>query len=189
MTRQKTQKPTADNGQAAEEPENLDKIRDILFGSHVRAVEGRLARFEERVAVEQSDLRADVEKALATLDAYARKEIETLNERLRAERAKRTEDLKELTAEIKDSLRTLDKRIAQLDEATGRSDADIRSQLVQQGQDAADSLRKLGDSLDEQIRKAEASLRAEKLDIASALGIFSDVAVRLSEEMQVPPEP
>jgi uncharacterized protein YicC (UPF0701 family) len=189
MPREKTEKPAADNGQAAEEPENLDKIRDILFGSHVRAVEGRLARFEERVALEQADLRTDVEKALATLDAYARKEFEVLNERLRTERTKRTEELKSLAAEIKDSLRTLDKRIAQLDEVTGSADADIRSQIVQQQLDTADSLRKLGDTLSDQISKAETALRAEKLDIASALGIFSDVAVRLSEEMQVPPEP
>jgi len=187
MPRQKTQKAAQNNG-AVEEPENLDKIRDILFGSHVRAVEGRLARFEERVAVEQSDLRADVEKALATLDAFARKELDALNERLKAERAKRTDELKALSADIKDSLRTLDKRIAQLDEATGNSDADIRSQLVEQQREAADSVRQLSDALTSQLQKAEESLRAEKLDTASLLAIFSDVAVRLSEEMQVPPE-
>lgn len=187
MTRQKTQKNAQDNG-ASDEPENLDKIRDILFGSHVRAVEGRLARFEERVALEQADLRADVEKALATLDAYARKEIEALNERIKAERTRRAEDLKTLTSEIKESLRTLDKRIAQLDEATGGADADIRSQLVGQQRETAEHLRHLGDTLADQIRKTEASLRAEKLDVASMLAIFSDVAVRLSEEMQVPPE-
>lgn len=186
MTSKKAAK-SAPDGQP-EEPENLDKVRDILFGGHVRAVEGRLARFEDRVAREQTDLRADVEKALATLEAYAKKEFDALNERLRTERAKRTEDLKALATDIRDSLKTLDKRLAQLDEATGNADADIRSQLLEQQRDTASNLKQLGDTLTDELRKAEQALRAEKADVSSLLAIFSDVAVRLSEELQVPPE-
>jgi chromosome segregation ATPase len=186
MTRKKPAKSAPDG--PAEEPENLDKVRDILFGGHVRAVEGRLARFEDRVAREQTDLRADLEKALATLEAFAKKELEALNERLRTERVKRTEDLKALATDIRDSLKTLDKRLAQLDEATGNADADIRSQLLEQQRETAANLKQLGDTLTDELRSAEQTLRAEKADVASLLAIFSDVAVRLSEELQVPPE-
>jgi chromosome segregation ATPase len=189
MTPRKTKDPERDAAAATPNgPENLDTVRDILFGGHMRAVEGRLARMEERINREQAAMRADLEKALHGLDQFARKELEALGEKLKAERAKRTDELKALCAELRDSLKSLDRRLAQLDEATGRADADLRSQLLEQQREAATDLKRLGDSLTDELRKVEGTLRAEKADISSLLAIFSDVAVKLSEEMQVPPD-
>lgn len=170
------------------DPENLDKVRDILFGGHMRAVEGRLARMEERLARDQEVMRAGLEKTLNGLEAFTRKELEALGEKLKAERTKRADDLKALGSELKESLKSLDKRLAQLDQATSSADADLRSQLLEQRREAAAERKQLGDALTDEIRKAEQSLRAEKADISSLLAIFSDVAVKLSEEMQAPTE-
>lgn len=172
----------------AEVPENLETVRDILFGGHMRAVEGRIARIEERLVREQNALRVDLEKSLANLETYARKELEALGEKLKTERTKRADDLKALAAEIKETLKSLDRRMAQLDEATSRADADLRSQLLEQQRNAAAELAQLGETLTGELRTAEQTLRAEKADISSLLAIFSDVAVKLSEELQVPPD-
>ncbi len=182
-------KPTASDAAAlaAESPENLDKVRDILFGGHMRAVEGRIARVEERLLREQSALRSDLETALAGLEAYARKELEALGEKLKAERTKRAEDLKALTAELRDSLKALDKRLAKLDEATAGADADLRSQLLDQKRAHAAEVKQLGEELTAELRRAQQELRAEKADLSSLIAIFSDMAVRLTEELQPPP--
>ena len=47
--------PPADEAQ----PESLDKVRDILFGSQMRAVETRLQGMEERLRGEHEALRSD----------------------------------------------------------------------------------------------------------------------------------
>ncbi len=182
-------KPTAADAAAlaAESPENLDKVRDILFGGHMRAVEGRIARVEERLLREQSALRSDLESALAGLEAYARKELEALAEKLKAERTKRGEDLKALTAEMRESLKALDKRLAKLDEATAGADADLRSQLLDQKRAHAAEVKQLGEELSAELRRAQQELRAEKADLSSLSAIFSDMAVRLTEELQPPP--
>ncbi|HTG48920.1 MAG TPA: hypothetical protein VL915_00435, partial [Gemmatimonadales bacterium] len=41
------------------QPESLDKVRDILFGGQMRAVETRLQGIEERLRQENEVLRAD----------------------------------------------------------------------------------------------------------------------------------
>ena len=169
-------------------PENLDTVRDILFGGHMRAVEGRIARMEERMAREQAVMRAELEKTLNGLEAFTRKELEALGEKLKTERAKRADELKALGADLRENLKHLDRRLAQLDEATGSADADLRSQLLEQQREAAADLKRIGDTLTDELRQAERSLRAEKADISSLLSIFSDVAVKLSEELQAPPE-
>ena len=75
-------------------------------------------------------MRADLAASLAGLEGYARKELDALGEKLKAERAKRADDLKALAGELKEALKALDKRLAKLDEATSGADADLRSQSV-----------------------------------------------------------
>src|SRR5215213_6941666 len=73
----------------AEPPESLDKVRDILFGGQMRAVEGRLQALEERLLHEQAQLRADLGKQLAGVEADARRELQALTEQLATDRVKR----------------------------------------------------------------------------------------------------
>lgn len=189
MTPKKTKDPQPEAPDAAQGgPENLDTVRDILFGGHMRAVEGRIARIEERLVREQAVMRTEMEKTLSGLEAFTRKELEALAEKLKAERAKRADEIKALGAEIRDQLKSLDRRLAQVDEATGRADAELRSRLLEQQREAAAELKRLGETLTAELRTAEQTLRAEKADISSLLAIFSDVAVKLSDELQVPPD-
>jgi chromosome segregation ATPase len=178
------------NGAASspEQPENLDTVRDILFGGHMRSVEGRIARIEERLAREQAEMRASIDKSLGSLETFARAELEALGERLRTERAQRADELKALESGIREAIRNLDKRLAQLDEATSSADADLRSQVLERQREAAANLKAATDNLTSELRLAERTLRAEKADISSLLSIFSNVAMKLSEEMPPAPE-
>src|SRR5688572_20897313 len=97
-------------------PESLDKVRDILFGGQMRAVESRLQGLEERLMREQAAMRADFAKQLTEIDASAKREVEALAERLGAERTKRTDELKTLSSEMKELLRSLEKRHVKLEE-------------------------------------------------------------------------
>jgi hypothetical protein len=172
---------------AGESPESLEKVRDILFGGHMRAVEGRIARIEERLLRDQQALRTEIEAALAVLESFTRKELDALGEKLKAERAKRADDLKALASETKEALKAVDKRLAKLDEATSGADADLRSQLLEQKRAHAGEVKQLGEQLTTELRRAQQELRGEKADLSSLIAVFSDMAVRLSEELEAPP--
>jgi hypothetical protein len=171
-----------------ETPENLDKVRDILFGGQMRAVESRLARIEERLLHEQKTLKKDLEKQLANFESSTSRELNALREKLDAERSNRGDEVKAVGAELKSSFKSLDKRLAKLDEATSTADAELRTQLLEHTKATAAQIKALGEEIMAELGRAVRELRAEKTDTASLIEVFSDVAVRLSEELQASTE-
>lgn len=59
---------------------NLDKVRDILFGSQMQEYEKRFNRLEERLSSECAILRDDTKKCLDSIETYIKQEIESLAE-------------------------------------------------------------------------------------------------------------
>src|SRR5947209_505376 len=72
-------------------PGNIDKIRDILFGSNMREYEQRFARLEEALRKESSDLRDTTRRHLESLEGFVQKELTALEARMNTERAERSE--------------------------------------------------------------------------------------------------
>lgn len=169
----------ADPPVAEAQPESLDKVRDILFGGQMRAVETRLQGLEERLRREHEALKADFSKQVESLDAFIRSEAQILAERLSAERTKRTEDLKSLAAEIKEAIRALEKRHVMLEEAANMADAGLRDQLLLQSKASATELAKLGDRLGAELQRSHHELKTTKTDSASLSGLLSELAARV----------
>ena len=170
-------------------PESLDKVRDILFGGQMRAVESRLQGLEERLMREQAVIRSDFDKRLADLDASAKRDAQTLGDRLNAERTKRTEELKALSAEIKEILRSLEKRHVKLEELSGLADAEIRDQILQQSRAIGAEIERLSQRVTTDLNREVASLRNDKTDVSAIVGVFSDMATRLAGESRPQPKP
>jgi hypothetical protein len=166
-------------------PESLDKVRDILFGSQMRAVESRLQGMEERLRQEHETIRSDFNRQTESLDAFIRSEVQGLTERLSAERTKRTEELKSLAAEIKEAIRALEKRHVKLEEDGNMADAALRDQLLGQSANAAAELARLGDRLTAELSRSHQELKSTKTDSTTLAALLTDVASRLG----APPEP
>src|SRR6185312_3604519 len=170
----------ADGPDVEAQPESLDKVRDILFGSQMRAVETRLQGLEERLRREHEAIKTDFSKQVESLDAFIRSEVQILAERLGGERTKRTEELKSLAAEIKEAIRALEKRHVKLEEATNMADAGLRDQLLMQSKAAATELAKLGDRLAAELQRSHQELKSTKTDRAALSSLFSELAARVS---------
>src|SRR5271156_6994708 len=82
---------------------NVDKIRDILFGSQMRDYDKRFSRLEERLAKAAEALRDDLKKRFDSLESFVQQEVESLHQRLKTEKSERVETLKEITREKRDS--------------------------------------------------------------------------------------
>lgn len=165
---------------AAETPESLEKVRDILFGGQMRAVETRIQRLEERLLQEQQVLRTDFLRQLGELEGSARREGQELGERIGAERQKRVEDMKSLAAELRDAIRAIEKRHLKLEEATNLADAGLRDQLLLQAKATSADLNKLSDRLAAELNRSHQELKATKTDSAALATLFTELASRLS---------
>src|SRR6185295_11716807 len=95
---------------------NIEKIRSILFGNHIRDYEARFARLEEQLSKEVAELRADFRRRGDALESYVRQEIDSVNERLSGEYEGRSSALSELQSGLEELSQGLDKKTHQLDE-------------------------------------------------------------------------
>ena len=161
------------------QPESLDKVRDILFGGQMRAVETRLQGLEERLRREHETLRTDFARQVESLDAFIRSESQSLAERLTAERTRRTEEIKVLSAEIKETIRALEKRHVKVEEPAHLADASLREHLPLQSKPAATELARLGERLTAELTRSHEELKATKTDRAALSTLFADLAAKV----------
>ena len=169
-----------------ETAESLDRVRDILFGAQMRTVDRRLAQIEERLLREFATARAELEKQVAALDTAAKRALAGLDEKLKAEQAKRGEEDKALRGELKDGVKNLDRGLAQLQAASSQEDAELRGQLLELGKQHGADLRRVADQLSSDLKQAVLELRTEKTDTASLVELLTEMAQRLSSDLAGP---
>jgi hypothetical protein len=165
---------------------NLEKIRDILFGAQVHDFEKRFARLEERLMKETSDARAETRKRFESLESFIKKEIESLGVRLKSEQEERSQASKEISRELRDTARNLDKRIAQLDELTTKSQRELRQQVLDQSKALTEEIRLRNRETTTVLTKEITDLRTAKTDRAALAGMLTDLAVRLTNDLKSP---
>jgi DNA anti-recombination protein RmuC len=165
---------------------SLEKVRDLLFGVHMRDNDRKFARLEERLAKETSDLRDDVKKRLAAIEILIRQEVESLSERLKAEQDERSTTAKDLGRELNESARTFERRASQLDDQIARGLRDVRQQLHDQQQSMSDELRALADDFVARLSRESQELRGDKADRSSLAALFTEMAMRLNDEFRLP---
>jgi hypothetical protein len=165
---------------------NVDKIRDILFGSNMREYEKRFARLEERLTKSSDALRDDLKKRFDTLESYVREEMESNNQRLKAEKAERNEGLKELTRETRDSAKSLEKKLSQLEEQLSSAQADLRSRILDQSKALSNQIQKTKDDLETALDHEAETLRTDKTDRAQLADLFTELSMRLKDELELP---
>ena len=180
MTNSTMAGPAHDPAPAESVPESLDKVRDILFGGQMRAVESRLQGLESRLLQAQDSLRSEFTRQIDTLDGTVQKEVQSLADRLTAERAKRTEELKALAAELKEALSALEQRHLRLEANSGMADAELREGILQHSKAVAEDIGRLSERLTGELNRSVADLKADKASLSSLSALFSDLSARLA---------
>jgi hypothetical protein len=187
MARSTAQKTKDGNGAAPQAaPEGIDQVRDLLFGGQMRMVDARIQSLDERLAHETSAMRAEFDRQITELDNAIKKELARHAERMASERTKRVDDLKALSAELRDSLRSLEKRHNNLEEAAGLADADLRDSMMKQGAALTADLARTSDRIGSELDRITSQLQAEKLDSSTLVAGLTDLAARLGG---TPPTP
>jgi len=165
---------------------NVDKIRDILFGTQMRDYEKRFVRLEERLLKESADLREETKRRFDALETYIKNEVESLTDRLKAEQDQRAESAKGLGQELKDFTQSCDRKFTQLDEQAAKSQRELRQQILEQSKTLSDEIRQKHEELSAAVNREMAELSNDKTDRATLAGLFTEVALRLNNEFKIP---
>ena len=163
---------------------NIDKVRDILFGGQMRDYERRFLRLEERLAQEVGELKDDVRKRLAALEQFMKQEAASLGDRITTEHGERTDAIRDLSREARETALAFEKKTGQLDDQIGRAQRELRQQILELQQRMSDDLReRIADVLARLTREAN-ELRSDKTDRSTLAALLTEMAMRLNGEIR-----
>lgn len=162
--------------------ENVDKIRDILFGSKMRDYERKFTRLEERIMKEVTRLREESSRRFDDLEGYLNKEVESLSTRLKNEQNNRTEAEKDLADDLIKTAKLLEKKLAEMGDQFDSTTRELRQQLLDQSKTLSLEIGRKYDETSVALERSAEELRDEKVDRSALSGLLTELALRLSDD-------
>lgn len=179
-------KPVAVEGAIAETAEasgaSVEKIREILFGSQIKNYEARFSRLEETLSRETAEIKDTMRRRLDSLEAFFKKETESLAGRLKAERDEREQVLNEISRELKTSSAQLSKKIMDLDNKASEDRSSARQELMAESRKILEEIRQRNDSISALLETRVRELQHAKTDRSTLAALFVEMAVHLKDE-------
>ena len=165
---------------------NVDKIRDILFGSQMRDYESRFARLEETLVKENAEIRETSRRRFEQLESFVKRELEAIQARFKSARDERLDGSAQQARELKELNDGLSRRIRDLDDRSSNVERELRGQLMQQARDLTDEINAIHEQLTALLEKRYSELKDAKTDRAALATLFTEVSLRLSDQFRIP---
>ncbi len=181
-----TQKPESTNGAPVDESQNVERIRDILFGSQMRDYDGRFQRLEEKLGHEAAALRGDLQHRLEALEGFMRGEFESMSNRLRAENTERNQALGKLAHDLSETARGLELKLSNLDNQAAQDIRDLRQQLLDQSKTLSAEIAEKHQQMKTGLEQEAQQIRGAMTGREALAEMLSEVSLRLKNEFKVP---
>jgi len=178
-----------DDAQAIVAEEEIQRVRDILFGQQMRSHREEVGRLDELQNQRREDLRAEVRQQLASLESFVKHEINALSERLSLESRDRTGDGEKLNAKLHGVRDNLEARLTAIDGKAVQGQGDLREQLVAQSKLLTDMIQQRHDESLLRQREGFAELEAAKTDRSTLARLLWQIAGELEGETEARPKP
>ena len=183
---QKTDNGTATRpAAAADEAErsgNVDKIREIIFGTQMRDYDTKFARVEDRLFKEAADLREDIKRRFASLEAFIKSELAALTEADKTERTERAAAVKELAAEAKDHAKGAEKKATQLEEQSAKAQRELRQLIFDESKRLAEEIEQKHAAAASELGREAREIRGTLTDRHALSDLFAELALRLNDD-------
>lgn len=166
-----------ENQNVQPENENIDKIRDILFGNNISEIDKRFNKLEQELQEMISDLRDDVQKKLHSFDDYFKSEISLVLDQLKSEQKTRNEAVANVNRELVKVNNAIDETNEQLKDNV----RDVRNKMMDHYKENSENISRVDRDLKKQMSREVNQLTDNKVDRKALAVMLSDIALRLSE--------
>jgi DNA anti-recombination protein RmuC len=167
---------------------NVDKIREIIFGGHMRDYDQRFTRLEARLVKEGADLRDDTKRRFEILEMFIKREFEALAERLQTEQRHREESTQNLSRALTETGQALEAKLAQFDENSARGQRDLRTQILDQSRTLSEEIRQKHAEMSSALEREVADINHEKPSRSHLASMFNELAARLNGDLNITTE-
>ncbi|MDQ6912854.1 MAG: hypothetical protein M3128_08265 [Verrucomicrobiota bacterium] len=169
-----------------DETQNVDRIRDILFGPQMRDYDARFQKLEERLTLEANNLRWEIQKRLEAMEAFMRGETESLGHRLTSEQNARNQHLEKLGRDLGETAQHVNERLTNLDGQMAKEFRELRQQLLDHSKALSGEIKDKHDQLKAGLDQEAAQIRGAMTGREQLSEMLSELSLRLKGEFRVP---
>ena len=161
--------------QAPPPTDNVDQIREILFGNQIRAVDERFQAVEKRMSKESETLRKTLEKRIQELENLLEKFRDNAADQLNREGAERDAGINEVSKSLASFRLDAENQLAEVQSDFNNEIKQIRKEMLAAQETLMGGLASL------QTAQTERSdlLDKSKVDRGELAGFLTDIAERL----------
>ena len=166
--------------------ENVDKIRDILFGEEMRVYERRFTELDQRLVREQQKLKDELSSRINKFEGFMKKEIEKLTEKGKQEKKDRVDGDKSLKDNIQDVVKELNRLIDEVDETLSKDCTELRQEIHDLSQETDTNINNMGTRLQDALDIESGDLYKAKAGREELSELFTELAMRLNKDFKLP---
>lgn len=164
------------------EQDNVDKIRDILFGNQMRELDRKFAKLEDRIASDLASMQQETAHQIESLQSFVESEVEILSDKIAAEEKTRIEQLDELDADLKKNVKQIDQKLAELGKALEKLSRDTNQKILKQSQDHSAELGKQMKLSRKRMDEYRDELSMGKVDKSILAEMLNGLAMQLNQD-------
>ncbi|MBD2176142.1 hypothetical protein H6F42_04310 [Pseudanabaena sp. FACHB-1998] len=165
---------------------NIDQIRDIIFGAHLREYTSRLDKAESDISALQLDVRDRLNDLKSTLANELRAAVESIDKRLKSISASTQEETADLRQQVDRINRKFTSSIESLDEIVESQRVALRDELAQTRESLQNDNRDLRSLVLEELDRHFSILREDKLSKDDMAELLFELGMRLKGSEFVP---
>ena len=165
---------------------NIDQIRDIIFGAHLREYNSRLDKAEADISGIQQDVRDRLSDLKLTLATELRTAVESIDKRLKTISASAQEEAADLRQQFDRINRKFTNSIETLDETVEAQRTALRDELAQTRDSLQNDNRELRSLVLEELDRHFSILREDKLSKDDLAELLFELGMRLKGSEFVP---
>jgi hypothetical protein len=176
-------KKTSNQQKAAETDidDNVDKIREILFGTAMRDYETRIVKLEKQLSARIEKASADFDKQLERLNAQTKREIDKVSERLKDERKARLDDGKSGARDLKKLTQNVESRFGEVEERLDIEAEELRNGLHERGEQLTALISETRDNLEAALDSETRELTDSKVGRDDLAELLTGLAAQIKK--------
>ena len=162
--------------------DNVDKIRDILFGNQIKDFEYKFRQLQEQINKELNDLKDDSIMRFDSLENFVKSEFESLNLRLEGEQRMRISDIDESAEKFETRIKKVSHALSEQERQSNDKARELRQLLLDQSKELFDKMNQKQLDDREMLISFRNELDAGKVDRSALSSLFTNLALQVSTD-------
>jgi len=159
--------------------QNVDKIREIIFGGQMRDYDQRFEELEAHIKQTQDRLSERLARKIENMEAFMRQEFDNVSARIDKEQSKRQEQDETDQAHLTEMERSIENRFADLDQQLRTESSAIGSTLEEQRAELVDLVKQTHEQLATLLDGNSRELTEKNVAREELAAMLAEVAKRL----------